>query len=269
MKSTIAILSTLSLTFLISGCNQEKKVATAPPQPRPTELTAYTPKKEGEWLNMENVIRFKENSSLQFKKFDEWIGASWFRMRTMRRDANFTRPADTVYKVIEDEKGVNPSVIYSCGEQAFAFDFGAAMNRILDSARDTSYVTFRFDNSKHYTEQNAQFEPRILKGVNPATGKFQKVPKGIPESYKKGKDPFYNLLMTSTTIEVSVVDKLDYTQQGVYAKWVLQKTLKKQQESGDLDRACKAFIGADYITIAMVEQQAKEEKNARKQASNN
>ena len=269
MKSTSAFLSALSLTVLISGCNQEKKVATAPTQPRAIELTDYTPKKEGEWLNVGNVIRFKENTSLQFKKFDEWIGASWFRMRTMRRDGNFTRPADTVYKIVQDEKGINPSIIYSCVEQGFAFDFGAAMNGILDSTSDTSYVTYRFDNSKHYTEQNAQFEPRILKGVNPATGKFQKVPKGIPESYKKGKDPFYNLLMTSTTIEVSVVDKLDDTQQGVYAKWVLQKTLKKQKESGDLDRACKAFIGADYITISMVEQQAKAEKKAEKAKAKN
>jgi hypothetical protein len=42
-------------------------------------------------------------------------------------------------------------------------------------------------------------------------------------------------------------------------------SLKAMKASGDLDGACKSLIGADYITIAMVDQQAKAEKKAEEQ----
>lgn len=61
---------------------------------------------------------------------------------------------------------------------------------------------------------------------------------------------------------MSVVDNPKDIKEGVYARWNLPKSLKEMQASGELDRACKALIGADYITVGMVEQQAKAEKKS-------
>jgi hypothetical protein len=265
MKTTTAIVTALSVTVLASSCNQEKKVATEAAPPPPTELSAYTPKKDGDWINVDDIWRFRNNASLQLKKFGDWIGASWFRMGTMRRAGNFMRPADTIYNIIEEESGVNPKIIYSCLRQDFGLDFGTAMESIQNSSKETSYFIFRFDGIKHYAEKNWQTEPRTLKGINPATGELKKVPKGIPETYKEPNDPLNNLLRTSKIIEVSVVDNIKEPKRGVYAKWILPTTLKEQKATGDLDRACKALIGADYITVAIDKEQTNAEKKEEEQ----
>ena len=53
--------------------------------------------------------------------------------------------------------------------------------------------------------------------------------------------------------------------EGIYARWNLPMSLKEMKASGDFDRACKAFLGVDYITISMVDQQVKAEKKAEEQ----
>jgi len=70
---------------------------------------------------------------------------------------------------------------------------------------------------------------------------------------------------TARTIEISAVDNPEDIKEGVYARWNLPKTLKEMKQSGELDMACKTLIGADYITVGMVEQQVKAEKKAEEQ----
>lgn len=272
MKRQTAILSAVALATILTGCNTEKKTATPPP--KLTELTAYTAKKDGDWLNVEDVWRVKENASLQFQKFGEWVGASWFRVDTMRRRGYFFRPADTVLSSISEENGVNPTITYSCIDQAINLDFGKAIRGITDRNKVTSHYTLRFDGQKHFSELAYQINPRRTKGVNPATGKSQKPPKGISETYttKKWnslsgidpKDPWSNLY-TAKTIELSVVDNPKELNEGIYAKWNLPMSLKEMKASGDLDKACKALLGADYITVSMVSEQVRAEKKAAEQ----
>ena len=218
------------------------------------------------------MTSFKENITLQFAKFGDWIGASWFRMIVMRRDARLYRPATVVYAINEDKDGVNPTFVYDCTSQGFAFSLGKAMAGILDTNQDTAHTTYRIDGDKHFSELNYQEKPRKTKGINPATGEFRDPPKGVPKIYtadknriETTKDPGWGDIYTARTIEISVVDNPKDAKEGVYARWNLPKTLKEMKQSGELDMACKTLIGADYITVGMVEQQVKAEKKAEEQ----
>lgn len=250
---------------MVTGCNAEKKAVTPPP-----DKTQYTPTKDGEWLNVNDVISFKENITLQFAKFGDWIGASWFRMITMRRGGELYRPADAVYRAMENKDGVNPSIQYSCTRQKFGITLGKAMVGILDTNKDTAHATFRFDGDKHFSELNRQVNPRKTKGINPATGEFRDPPKGVPkiytmkneESIEISKEPGWGNIYTARTIEMSVVDNPKDIKEGVYARWSLPKSIKEMKQSGELDMACKTLIGADYLTVGMVEKQVKAEKKA-------
>lgn len=79
------------------------------------------------------------------------------------------------------------------------------------------------------------------------------------------KRPGWRDIYTARTIEISAVDNPEDIKEGVYARWNLPKTLKEMKQSGELDMACKTLIGADYITVGMVEQQVKAEKKAEEQ----
>ena len=255
---------------MLTGCNAEKKPVT-PPTTKPPEQTQYTPKEDGDWLNVADVYSFKKNITLEFVKFGDWIGASWFRMIGMRRGGYLHRPADAVYDVVLDKEGRNPSIEYGCQKQMIRFVWGSAMDGITKRNKDTVHYTWRFDGGKHFSELAWQTYPRETKGINPATGEFKEPPKGVPKNYaedqkegmwEKSNNPVWSNLYTATTIEMSVVDNPKDIKEGVYARWNLPKSLKEMQASGELDRACKALIGADYITVGMVEQQAKAEKKA-------
>jgi len=255
---------------MLTGCNAEKKPVTPPPQ-KPPEQTQYTPKEDGDWLNVADVVIFKKNITLEFVKFGDWIGASWFRMVGMRRDADLYRPAEAVYEIKKDKSGSNPSLIYYCVYQHFGIDHGVAMKNIIDTNKETAHITWRFDGEKHFSELVWQTYPRKTKGINPATGEFQEPPNGVPKTYtedmkggmwEKSNDPVWSNLYTATTIEMSVVDNSNDPKEGVYARWNLPKSLKEMKARGELDRACKALIGADYITVGMVEKQVMVEKKA-------
>lgn len=265
------ILATLTASIglgIVTGCNAEKKAVTPP-----LDKTQYTPKKDGEWLNVNDVISFKENITLQFAKFGDWIGASWFRMITMRRSGELYRPADAVYRVNEDKEGVNPRIHYSCAWQDIGLILGTAMDGIMDTNQKTAHLTFRIDGDKHFSELSYQENPRKTKGINPATGEFRDPPKGVPKIYTPKNtskpentiSPGWRDIYTARTIEISVVDNPKDIKEGVYARWNLPKTLKEMKQSGELDMACKTLIGADYITVGMVEQQVKAEKKAEEQ----
>ena len=253
---------------ILTGCEAGKKAETPPP--KPPEETAYTPKKDGDWLNVADVMSFKENITLQFAKFGDWIGASAFRMIAMRRAGELYRPADAVYGVRVVKNGVNPSIGYNCQYQEVEFRLGKAMIDIGDANKETAHTTWRFDGEKHFSALERQFDPRKTKGINPATGEFRDPPKGIPKTYEldndasieKSNSPIWSNFYRATTIEMSIVDNPKDIKEGVYARWNLPKSLKEMKASGELDRACKALIGADYITVGMVEQQVKAEKKA-------
>ena len=255
---------------MLTGCNAEKKPVT-PPTTKPPEQTQYTPKEDGDWLNVADVVSFKKNITLEFVKFGDWIGASWFRMDVMRRSARLYRPAEAVYEIDKEISGVNPSLQYYCEVQYIDFLHGKAINNIIEANKDTAHVTWRFDGKKHFSELEYQNNPRKVKGVNPATGEFRDPPKGVPKEYTteagKGLDelsannPLADL-ETARTIEFSVVDNPKEPKQGLYARWDLPKSMKEMKESGELDRACKALMGADYITIGIEKQQFKAEKKA-------
>ena len=254
---------------MLTGCNAEKKPVTPPPT-NPPEQTQYTPKEDGDWLNVADVVIFKKNITLEFVKFGDWIGASWFRMVGMRRDADLYRPAEAVYEIKKDKSGSNPSLIYYCVYQHFGIDHGVAMENIIDTNKETAHITWRFDGEKHFSELWWQADPRKTKGINPATGEFRDPPKGIPKTYELNKDlsieksdsPVWSNFYRATTIEMSIVDNPKDPKEGIYARWNLPKSLKEMKASGEVDRACKALIGADYITVGMVEQQVKAEKKA-------
>lgn len=192
-------------------------------------------------------------------------------MVVMRRSAFLYRPADAVYEIKKEKSGINPSWRYNCISQQFKLDYGKAMNNISDTNKDTAHVTWRFDGKKHFSELDYQNSPRKVKGVNPATGEFRDPPKGVPKEYttEAGKyldgfsaTPHLADVKTARTIELSVVDNPKEPKEGQYARWDLPKSMKEMKESGDLDRACKAFMGADYITIGIEKQQFKAEKKA-------
>jgi hypothetical protein len=276
MKRTQKVAAALVLlgTLTLMGCGEKKKAN----EPEPlAKLTAYTPKEAGGWLNVNDVWEVKKNVMLEFKKFEDWIGISWYGITRMGRSGVFVRPADTIYNIREDKDGANPSIIYTCPKQRFAIDYGTEINSIVDGNKETSHVIFRFDNTIQYAEKAYQTSPRRTKRVNTATGEINGIATGVPETYQtsewqfidqiKNSDPMHRLL-TARTIEFSAVDNPENPRSGVYAKWNLQKPLKEQKESGELDRACKALIGADYITVAMVEQQIKAETKAKEQKKN-
>ena len=138
------------------------------------------------------------------------------------------RPADAVYRAIEDKDGVNPLIQYDCARQQLRFYFGTAMSGILDRNKDTAHTTFRFNGDKHFSEQDWQVSPRKIKGINPATEEFQDPPKGVPKDYpiddyekharkslENRKDPVYSKLYTARTIEVSAVDNRKDINEGV------------------------------------------------------
>jgi len=254
---------------MLTGCNAEKKPVTPPT--KPPEQTQYTPKEDGDWLNVADVVSFKKNISLEFVKFGDWIGASWFRMVVMRRSAQLYRPAEAVYEINKEKSGGNPSLQYYCEGQHFQLDYGKAINNIIDTNKDTAHVTWRFDGKKHFSELGYQNSPRKVKGINPVTGEFRDPPKGVPKEYKTEAGKYLDELSanhpladlkTARMIELSVVDNPKEPKEGQYARWDLPKSMKEMKESGELDRACKALMGADYITIGIEKQQFKAEKKA-------
>jgi hypothetical protein len=231
----------------------------------------YTPKEDGDWLNVADVVSFKKNITLEFVKFGDWIGASWFRMIGMRRNAVLYRPAEAVYEIIKVKSGGNPSLQYGCVDQNFNLDFGKASDNIGNTNKDTAHVTWRFDGEKHHSELWYQNDLRKTKGINPATGEFREPPKGVPKEYTRedvnSLDEYspnhpQRDINTARTIEISVVDNPKEPKEGLYARWDLPKSMKEMKESGELDRACKALMDADYITIGIEKQQFKAEKKA-------
>lgn len=179
------------------------------------------------------------------------------------------RPADTIYNAVSQQDDVNPVIIYNCKDQHFGVNLGKAMNGIAKSNNDTAHLTFRFDGGKHFST-----DLNNIKGINPATEKLGQPPKGVPDSYPlrtlknleeaNEKNP-YRPLYTARTIELSMVDNPEDVELGVYARWNLPMPLKEMKTGGDLDRACKALLGADYITVGMADQKVKAEKKAEEQ----
>lgn len=273
MKAAKALLSTLSLAVVLSGCDMGKRAGTQAP-PKPPEMADYTPDKDGEWLSVDDVEKWKKNPSLVFKMYGKWIFTKYFGVVSMRDRASARLPANTALKAVESEIGKNPSISYSCTHRKFSFSLGTAQNGVLGKTANKSYIIHRIDGKKHFAEKTWQSDPdsRKLEKVEPATGDIGGKPAGVPESWKLEKgnldwidqleadNPFKGVL-TAKTYEVSVVPDKDETTGGFYARWDFDRTLQEQQKSGDLDRACQMMTGADYITVETAKPKVESKKN--------
>jgi hypothetical protein len=262
VEATIAI---VLLSALVFGCEGKKQVEKAQPttETQPAlELKEYKPSKEGEWFNIDYVVSFAENPSLVFKKVGDWLAVKRFAIDNMRNRANLFQPAGTVLSGVKSKDGVNPSIMYSCTYKQFSFLWGSAILGIQGNRANDSRIIFKVDGKDVAAAETWRREgtPTKLVGVNPATGEIKGKPIGfpatIPASSKTagwldeiGQGEPLRRILDAKTFEMAVLPKKDEIEGSVYVRWDFDRTLKEQQESGDLDRACKMLLGADYITV--------------------
>jgi hypothetical protein len=254
------LVGALVLPAMLGGCQAKSDNASKAIQHPGVELSNYTPQKdkEGKWWNVEDVLSVSVEPTVEFKKYGSWILSKWFGIVRMRNRASMTMPSDVVLKAVNADSGVNPAIQYNCGAREFRLSLGKAMNSIEGEKENGAYWVYRVDSGKPFAEKAWQLGGRRrLEGVNLATGDIEGKPFGVPESYELGPwkkladdtSPGLGKFLSARTFEVSIVPNKEDPAGGVYARWSFPRTLKQQKDSGDLDSACKMFLGADYVSV--------------------